>query len=101
MSGQLIVKGPKHGRLFLLQSPISHCYTLFSFQALLCNESKVSNEVWHKRLAHPNSRILSYMLKYGFLNNKVHSSIAFSDCATCKLGKSKILPFPFEGSRHT
>ena len=45
MSGQLKTKEPKHERLFFLQLPIPHSYSPFSFQALLCNESKVSNEV--------------------------------------------------------
>ena len=62
----------------------------------------MSTKVWHKRLGHPNSRILSYLWKSGLLNNKVHSSpIVFADCAACKLGKSKILPFPSEGSKAT
>ena len=62
----------------------------------------MSTKAWHKRLGHPNSRILSYLWKSGLLNNKVHSSpIVFPDCAACKLGKSKILPFPSEGSRAT
>uniref|UniRef100_A0A2N9IH78 Integrase catalytic domain-containing protein n=1 Tax=Fagus sylvatica TaxID=28930 RepID=A0A2N9IH78_FAGSY len=100
MSGQVIAKGPKHGRLFSLQIPAPR--NLPPFLSLLCNKSRVSPEVWHKRLGHPNSRILSYLLKSGLLNNKEHfSSAVFSDCATCKLGKSKILPFPSEGSRAT
>ena len=93
MSGQLITKEPKHERLFFLQLPIPHSYSPFSFQALLCNESKVSNEVWYKRLGHPNSRILSYLLKSGLLNNKVHSSTVFSDCAIVNLTKVKFYPF--------
>jgi transposase InsO family protein len=96
----VIAKGPKHGRLFSLQIPAPR--NLPPFLSLLCNKSRVSPEVWHKRLGHPNSRILSYLLKSGLLNNKEHfSSAVFSDCATCKLGKSKILPFPSEGSKAT
>ncbi|KAJ0075453.1 hypothetical protein Patl1_35235 [Pistacia atlantica] len=60
MSGQLIAKGPKHGRLFSLQIPVPQSLPSFSVLSLLCNKSRVSNEVWHKRLGHPNSRILSY-----------------------------------------
>jgi len=70
--------------------------------SLLCHKSRVSNEVCHKRLGHPYSRVLSYLLKYGLLNNKKHSpSTMFSDCATCKLEKSKTLPFFSEISRAT
>jgi hypothetical protein len=63
---------------------------------------KVSNEVWHKRLGHQNPRIFSHLLKFRLINNKEHSALTmFLDCATCKLGRSKILPFSSEGSRAT
>jgi len=100
MSGQLIAKGPKHGFLFYLQQPIPQSLPSFPIMSLLCHKSRVSNEVRHKRLGHPHSRVLSYLLKSGLLNNKKHSpSTMFSDCATCKLEKSKTLPFPSEISR--
>jgi len=73
-----------------------------SVLAFFWTAPKVSNEVWHKRLGHPNPRILSHLLKSGLISNKEHSaSTVFLDCATCKLGKSKILPFPSAGSRAT
>jgi len=76
--------------------------TFLPFLSLLCHKSRVSNEVWHKRLGHPYSTVISYLLKSSLLNNKEHSlSTMFSDCATCKLGKSKTLPFPSKISRAT
>jgi hypothetical protein len=68
---QLIKKGPKHGCLFYLQLPIPQSLPYFSILSL-------------------SSKVLSNMLKFGLLNNKEYSSsIVFSNCATCKLGKSK------------
>ena len=55
--------------------------------------------MWHNRLRHPNSHVLSTLLKSGSLGNK-NVSIHF-DCTTCKLGKSKVLPFPNNASRAT
>ncbi|RDX63904.1 hypothetical protein CR513_57607, partial [Mucuna pruriens] len=48
------------------------------------------------RLGHPNSNVLHNMLKYSFLGNKHTPSLNFVhfDCISCKIGKSKILPFP-------
>ena len=58
------------------------------------------SEVWHKRLDHPNSVVLSHLVNSGFLGNKDQfSSHLFVDCSTCKLGKSKSLSFPSHGSR--
>ena len=56
-------------------------------------------EVWHKRLGHPNSVILSHVINSGLLGNKDQFSSPHSfDCSTCKLGKSKSLSFPSHGS---
>ncbi|XP_029127133.1 uncharacterized protein LOC109798946 isoform X2 [Cajanus cajan] len=55
--------------------------------------------MWHNRLGHPNSHVLSTLLKSGSLGNK-DFSVPF-DCTTCKLGKSKVLPFPNNASRAT
>jgi hypothetical protein len=85
-----IAKEPKHGCLFYLQRPIPRSLPSFPVLSLLCHKSRVSNEVWHKRIDHPYFRVLSYLLKSGLLNNKEHSSSTmFFDCATCKLEKSK------------
>jgi len=52
-------------------------------------------------LGHPNNVILSNLIKRGFLGHKDKGSIhsLSFDCSTCKLGKSKTLPFPTFGSR--
>jgi transposase InsO family protein len=49
-------------------------------------------------LGHPNTQILSHVLNSGLLGNKNSSSFSL-ECASCKLGKSKILPFPLHASR--
>ena len=91
MSGQEIAKGPKVGRLFPLQS--------FSVpRSISVGSSAIANNIgrfWHKKLGHPNYVILTH----GYLNNtNKFSSLSF-DCASCKLGKRKSLPFPLQGSR--
>ncbi|KAK0591091.1 hypothetical protein LWI29_035504 [Acer saccharum] len=93
-SGLEIAKGPKVGRLFPLQS--------FSIpRSISVGYSAIANNshFWHKKLGHPNSVILTHLMKHGHLSNtNVFSSLSF-DCAPCKLGKSKSLPFPLQGSR--
>lgn len=52
VSGKVIAKGPKVGRLFPLQFISSHL-------SLACNNVLNSYEDWHRKLGHPNSTILS------------------------------------------
>jgi len=56
---------------------------------------------WHKKLGHSNSVVLTHLLKHGHLGikNSFSSSPASFNCATCRLGKSKTLPFPMHGTR--
>ncbi|KAL5777431.1 hypothetical protein ACOSP7_010357 [Xanthoceras sorbifolium] len=71
--------------------------------SLACTSVASKSEVWHKRLGHPNSVVLTHLIKHGYLGNKDQFSslnLCF-DCATCKLGKSKTLSFPKHGSRAT
>jgi len=53
---------------------------------------------WHKKLGHPNSVILTHLTKHGYLSNTNGVSSLFFDCAPCKLGKIKSLPFSLQGS---
>ena len=96
MSGTVIAKGPKVGRLFPLHIPIPNHVALTSFVA---NKS----EVWHKHLGYPNHVVLSHFISSGLLrkSDQISSSCLSFDCSTCKLGKSKILPFPITGSHAT
>ena len=55
-----------------------------------------NNEVWHKKLGHPNYVVLTHLLKHGFLGN--NNSLSSFDYATCRLGKSKTLHFPVHGN---
>jgi len=94
VSGKILAKGPKVGRLFPLQ------FSIPSRLSLACMTVNNPSEVWHKRLSHPNSVILSRMFNSGLIGNKEHVSKHLSfDCSVCKLGKSKILSFPSHGSR--
>ena len=102
MTGQVIASGSKHGRLFLLQLAIPRTLNSPTL-SLFCNALNVSKETWHRRLGHPNNKVLAHLLKSGLLNKTVRysSPIGSFDCISCKLGKSKILPFPSKGSRAT
>ena len=90
MSGKVIAKGPRVGRLFPLQFTVPRTLSLASM--IVDNKA----EIWHRRLGHPNNVILSDLIKRGFLGAKdqgfAHASSL--DCSVCKLGKSKMLPFP-------
>ena len=95
MSRQEIAKGPKVGCLFLLQS-----FSIPSSIFVGCSASTNNNsQFWHKKLGHPNSVILTHHIKHGYLSNTNEFSSLSFDFATCKLGKSKSLPFPLQGSR--
>jgi len=97
VSGKMIAKGPKGGRLFpllLSPSPVSNY--------IACNVVQCDNQVWHRHLGHPNSHVLRVFLKSGLLGNKNSTSNNdIVDCASCKLGKSKTLPFPLHKTRTT
>ena len=94
------MKGPKVGRLFPLHvspSTFSPSFPLLSFE---CNVVGSGNKMWHKRLGHPNFDVLRTSFNSGLLGNKSCSSIDLSfDCTSCKLGKSKVLPFRHHESR--
>ena len=90
MSRQEIAKGPKVGCLFLLQS-----FSIPSSIFVGCSACANNNsQFWNKKLDHPNSVILTHIMKQCYLSNTNEFSFLSFDCATCKLGKSKSLPFP-------
>ena len=65
-----------------------------------CNVVGSGNKMWHRRLGHLNSDVLHTLFNSGLLGNKACSSIDLSfDCTSCKLCKSKVLPFPHHASR--
>ena len=92
-SGKMIAKGPKVGRLFPFPLSSSSCLPLPS---VTCNFVHVDCRAWHKCLGHPNSNVLHKLLNSGLLGNKESPSLSAIqfDCNSCKLDKSKTLPFP-------
>ena len=100
VSGQMIAKGPKGGRLFPLHVSPSTFIPSFPLLSFACNVVGSGNKMWHRRLSHPNFDVLRTLFNSGLLGNKACSSIDLSfDCTSCKLGKSKVLPFPHHASR--
>ena len=88
----MITKGPKVERLFPLYFSQPQCSFL---PFVSCNLAIVNFQIWHKRLDHLNFYVLHDLLKSSVLGNKIFSSLSVIqfDCNSCKLGKSKILPF--------
>lgn len=100
VSGKMIAKGPKVGRLFPLDVSPSPSIPRFLLLSFACNAVNLENKMCHRRLGHPNSDVLRTLFNSGLLGNKACSSLDLSfDCTTCKLGKSKVLPFPSHASR--
>ena len=100
VSGQMIVKGPKVGRLFPLHVSPSTFISSFPLLSFACNVVGSGNKMWHRRQGHPNSDVLRTLFNSRLLRNKACSSIDLSfDCTSCKLGKSKVIPFPHHASR--
>ena len=81
VSRQMIVKGPKVGRLFPLHVSPSTFIPSFSLLSFACNVVGYGNKMWHRRLGHPNSDVLRTLFNSGLLGNKACSSIDLSfDC---------------------
>ena len=98
--GKMIAKRPKVGQLFPLYISSSTIIPSFPLLSFACNVIGSGHKMWHKRLGHPNSDVLRTLFKSGLLGNKACSSLDLSfDCTSCKLGKSKVLPFPHHASR--
>ncbi|RVX06405.1 Retrovirus-related Pol polyprotein from transposon TNT 1-94 [Vitis vinifera] len=98
VTGKPIAKGPKVGRLFPLFLPIPDFSPRSSIKSFACNNVSDLSMVWHRRLGHPNTQILSHVLNSDLPGNKDRYSLSL-ECDSCKLGKSKTLPFPLHASR--
>jgi len=98
-TGNVIAKGPKCGRLFPLHI-VTPNPDMSLFASIVVSKNNVL--LWHNRLGHPNSIVLLSLLNSGHINKmKFLSSDVALDCTTCKLGKSKTLPFPLHVSSAT
>ena len=64
VSGKILAKGLKVGCLFPLHFSVSNFVSLAS---IAVNQK---SEVWHKRLGHPNSIVLSHLINSSLLSNK-------------------------------
>ncbi|RVW79104.1 Retrovirus-related Pol polyprotein from transposon RE1 [Vitis vinifera] len=98
VTGKPIAKGPKVGRLFPLFLPVPDFSPRSSIKSFACNNVSDLSMVWHRRLGHPNTQILSHVLNSDLPGNKDRYSLSL-ECDSCKLGKSKTLPFPLHASR--
>eukprot|EP00268_Persea_americana_P035544 TRINITY_DN35085_c0_g1_i3.p1 TRINITY_DN35085_c0_g1~~TRINITY_DN35085_c0_g1_i3.p1 ORF type:complete len:113 (-),score=16.76 TRINITY_DN35085_c0_g1_i3:228-566(-) len=91
VSGKVIATGPKCGRPFPLLVPPPQNKHASSFS---CFSSNDVWRLWHNRLGHPHSKMLSFMFNNGMINeNKISLRNVSDTCSACKLGKSKVLPF--------
>jgi hypothetical protein len=100
MSGKMIAKGPKVGRLFPLYVCSSTIIPSFPLLSFTCNVIGFGHKMWHKCLGYPNSDVLRTLFNSRLLGNKTCSSLhPYFDCTSYKLGKSKVLTFPHHASR--
>ena len=83
VSGQMIAKGPKVGRLSPLHVSLSTFIPSFPLLSFACNIVGSGNKMWHRRLGHPNSDVLRTLFNSRLLGNKACSSIDLSfDCTS-------------------
>jgi hypothetical protein len=75
VTGALIAKRPRVGRLFPLFLPVPACSPDSSIKSFACNNVSDLSMVWHRRLGHPNTQILSHILNSGLLGNKDRYSL--------------------------
>jgi hypothetical protein len=64
VSGKVIAKGPKVGRLFPIQ------FSIPSINSCAYSTVIKNPYFWHKKLGHPNSNVLTHLMKHGYLRNK-------------------------------
>ncbi|CAG9135108.1 unnamed protein product [Plutella xylostella] len=65
--------------------------------SLASSSSKVSQEVWHQRLGHLNSRSMG-LLNRGMATGIKYDSADYKSCVACIEGKQSRLPFPSKSS---
>ena len=98
--GKMIAKGHKMDQIFPLYISSSTIIPSFSLLSFACNVVGSSNKMLHRCLGHPNFNILCTLFNCRLLGNKTCSSLDLSfNCTSCKLGKSKVLPFPCHAFR--
>ncbi|KAL6339396.1 hypothetical protein AAG906_032926 [Vitis piasezkii] len=65
VSGKMIAKGPKVGRLFPLHVSPSTIIPSFPLLSFACNVDGSGHKMWHRRLGHPNSDVLHFLQTKG------------------------------------
>ena len=70
VTGKPIAKGPNVGRLFPLFLSFPTLSPVSSLKSFACNNVPHLSMVWHRRLGHPNTQILSHVWNFGFLGHK-------------------------------
>lgn len=99
-SRKMLTKVSKVGRLFPLHISPFPVFPSSISRSFACNAISLGNDLWHRRLGHLNSYVLRTLFDFGLLENKTCFSFDLSfDCTACKIGKSKVLPFPSHGFR--
>ncbi|KAH7529270.1 hypothetical protein FEM48_Zijuj05G0166600 [Ziziphus jujuba var. spinosa] len=71
-----IMKGPKVVRLFPLFLPVPVSSPVSSIMSFTCNNVADLSMVWHHRLGHPNTPILSHIFNSGLLAS-LHEATSF------------------------
>ncbi|RVW59204.1 Retrovirus-related Pol polyprotein from transposon RE1 [Vitis vinifera] len=93
VSGKMIAKGPKVGRLFPLHVSPSTIIPSFPLLSFACNVVGFGHKMWHRRLGHPNSDVLRTLFNSGLLGMHVLLLIFLSIVHYANLAKAKFYLF--------
>jgi len=93
------VKDKLTGKILLRGKLIDGLYQLSSVNSQVNKDPSVYmslKENWHRKLGHPNNKVLEKVLK--ICNVKTSSRDQFSFCEACQFGKLHLLPFKSSSS---
>jgi len=89
-TGRILGTGSRRGSLYAVDDTKR-------LEAFFSNRSHAaSEEVWHRRLGHPNARVLQHLKNKGTIDVSKSSIIP---CSSCPISKSTKLPFVCSASR--
>ena len=93
------VKEKLTGKILLREKLRDGLYQLLSVNSQVNKDPYVYmslKENWHRKLGHPNNKVLEKVLK--ICNVKTSSHNQFSFCEACRFGKLHLLPFKSSSS---
>ena len=93
-TGETLFRGPSNDSLYCMN--IHHQISTTKSRPFAFLDAQVAAQVWHSRLGHPASAIVSKLLSNKCLPTTGSGSVSF--CHPCPLNKSSKLPFQLSNS---